>query len=1015
MKKFSLWIVFSLFCLIIQGQRIRLVNMMPNAQSNETNQDSEPHLSVNPAKPYQIIGTAFTPNPLGATTPASAPLYFSLDGGLTWTLNAIIPSGSTLTGTGDITIRFGTTTNWLYAGILRSPAASGASRTMDILRTNNFTGTTLMQQILTRNLPDQPYIQAASVLGGVDRGRDRIYVGNNDAGAPNSNTSTMDLSLDATATTPAFSTARLDQRSPANNDAPPVRTAIHPEGVIYSAFFSQTSLNTTTNVVTGNIVVVRDDNWGSGTAPFTDLTDPGDGTPGVRVATGITCPFSGNLLGNERIWQRMNIAVNPNNSNQVYVVYSDFPTGAAPYTLHVRRSDNAGATWTADIRTIANATVPSLAVNSLGVVSFSYQQLTGGNWLTIVETTTDNFVTVNSNTLNSFPDGTPTRAFQPYLGDYAYMTAMPSGKDFVGIFSASNDPTAARFPTVQPTWLRNVDLTTNRLRNLANTANVAVSIDPYFYRVSPVILENDYYVRDWTSSTSSKDLGEEPSTNEVFYLTSDVWNRRSNTAGTFNSNDQPENQDPRPVTAGNNFAFARVHKLAAGNAGNVNMLFLKSEFGTGSNYQLINGVSSFTSLSFSATDVQQTMTTGVQWDLIDPAAITANHVCMAVEIAGPNDPSGNPTLLGRAPGWSNGTDLLVISDNNKAQRNLNVFTGSESAGEAMSMYAVAHNAALFERNMRIDLRHFGKEFQRSKYRLSVIGARESGRTIAGADSLLLMNMKPGENRWIEISVSTMPPLNAEPVTYIFEEKVDEMKVNGFGVGVQIRKLDEAGLANLGEHAFVFNRLCRQFNYCDGPDQAKDALQLLDGPNEAAYISFLQNNGVKSVQLLKAFVNSQGFDPFNVVGAGNNFASKIQNSNWNGAAMAHGNFMRKANAYLSMLDKSGGDVADIIQTVRWLKDIVRRSETFKQSSLAKISIQQSDDFINLYSERQLFNKDFPTYIKDNLSLWKEMVQQTLPAVNFDPRFTNLSQNLNDPKKLQKSLWEFVYELNSRVSY
>jgi hypothetical protein len=34
-------------------------------------------------------------------------------------------------------------------------------------------------------------------------------------------------------------------------------------------------------------------------------------------------------------------------------------------------------------------------------------------------------------------------------------------------------------------YLRNADWTTNNLRNVANTANVAVSIDPFFVKVTP--------------------------------------------------------------------------------------------------------------------------------------------------------------------------------------------------------------------------------------------------------------------------------------------------------------------------------------------------------------------------------------------------------------------------------------------------------------------------------------------------------------------------------------------------
>jgi len=61
---------------------ITVVNMIPNAWSDDENQDCEPNLSVNPANPDQIIGTAFTfDNPAGtsALSPAMtgnwAPLF----------------------------------------------------------------------------------------------------------------------------------------------------------------------------------------------------------------------------------------------------------------------------------------------------------------------------------------------------------------------------------------------------------------------------------------------------------------------------------------------------------------------------------------------------------------------------------------------------------------------------------------------------------------------------------------------------------------------------------------------------------------------------------------------------------------------------------------------------------------------------------------------------------------------------------------------------------------------------
>src|SRR5439155_13498942 len=99
-------------------------------------------LAVNPADPLQIAGSAFTPNQLGS----DAPIYVSTDGGKTWSLNFIVPSRDSRTGTGDITLRF--TEGTLYAGILRLP--SNAFR-LNILRANDFTAPTRMVVLVDRN------------------------------------------------------------------------------------------------------------------------------------------------------------------------------------------------------------------------------------------------------------------------------------------------------------------------------------------------------------------------------------------------------------------------------------------------------------------------------------------------------------------------------------------------------------------------------------------------------------------------------------------------------------------------------------------------------------------------------------------------------------------------------------------------------------------------------------------------------------------------------------------------
>jgi hypothetical protein len=223
---------------------IYVVNMIPFAQSGETWQDSEPNLTVNPNNAQMIAGSAFTMNPTGSTS--TAPIYITTNGGTTWTLNNIVPSGNGWTS--DITLRFGTTTNTLYAGILKG----GSSLTLNILRTTNANSTTQMSLLRSRTNVDQPWVEARTFSGA-----DRVYVGNNDFGVTDKRTATIDRTLSGTVSTPSFSTLRIEKRNPCNQDGPPIRTVVHPDGTVYSIFYRY---STCTSPFTTDVVVVRDNN-----------------------------------------------------------------------------------------------------------------------------------------------------------------------------------------------------------------------------------------------------------------------------------------------------------------------------------------------------------------------------------------------------------------------------------------------------------------------------------------------------------------------------------------------------------------------------------------------------------------------------------------------------------------------------------------------------------------------------------------------------------------------------------
>jgi hypothetical protein len=459
-----------------------VINMVPQSLSGETNQDSEPHLTVNPANTQQIVGTAFTPAPAAS---ANAPVYVSLDGGNSWFLNVIVPSApGSNTGTGDITTSFNSDGSRLYGAILRN-----FSGNMEFLRSTTFSGSTAMTVLASRPNADQPFTQATTMASGPDAGKDRVYIGSNDFNAPGGMTQTVDLSLNAAAA-PGFNTVRVEKRVTAGQDGPQCRPALHADGTVYAAFYRWRSMTgnfgmNTLVITSADVVVVRDDSGGSGGAPFTSLLDPVDHVAGLRVAQAVSFPFNiagTPVSGQQRIGGSISIAVDPRNSSTVYLAWGDQQTGSF-LTLHVRRSTDRGVTWSAtDLLTVPNATNAALAVNSTGLVGLLCQQVSGSG-STQTRTTRVSFGQDGSNwqdTILAVTSATqPPRTFNPYLGDYDHMVAV--GEEFFGIFSASNLPAPGNFPS-GIRYQRNANFVTQMLLNLDNATPVNVSIDPFFFR-----------------------------------------------------------------------------------------------------------------------------------------------------------------------------------------------------------------------------------------------------------------------------------------------------------------------------------------------------------------------------------------------------------------------------------------------------------------------------------------------------------------------------------------------------
>jgi hypothetical protein len=954
---------------------VTVINVIPATLSNETQRDSEPNIAVDPANPQRIAASAFTPDPASS---GNGPIFVSTDGGNTWALNVVLPGGNR---TGDVTVRFPNASGILYSGILRFDNGN-----LNILRAANFTAPGLMTVLVNRANDDQPYVEAATVLGGAGAGNDRVYVPSNDISQrPTGNTASVDQSFNAgTAAPPAgFGTpARIEPRATAalppppagpggSQDGPSVRVAIHPRGWIYGVYFGWRTFASPNN--TTDVVVVRDNNWSMGATPYNAITDPSDGLAGVLVVTGRAVAALNSMLGTQRIGSQLAIAVDPRDPNIVYIAWCDGAVGA--YTLRVRRSLNGGAagTWSGDLRAIANATNPGLAINSRGRVGLLYQRLITGpaRWETHLEETNNEFGTIADTVLARVPDANGAYAGNNPIGDYASLIAV--GKDFYGIFSGNNTPNTANFPS-GITYQRFRNWGTNQLfADAALTIPVNPSIDPFFFHVSALAPGDDFYVRDWTDSPMSGDTGVEPSTHAVFYATSDVWNRRGTMPGSF-PNDQPENE-PAGNGMGNighNWAFARIRRnQPSGAAQTVTAHFLVSKLGTGSNY--VDGTSGDPdvhfpdpdpTVAFNPADLGPVITPPFKWRL---DAVASTHLCLAVEISTPNDPIVAPSLLGRAPGWPT-TDLAVLNDNNKAQRNMGLSTTpATGVGQSDTFYAIVHNAATYRRDLELVVSLPAELLRRlKKPRIEIVGGRP--KPLETQTSVVLPGMEPGENRWVGLTFVPPKGRAGEIVSAFFGEIVDGALINGFGIGARLAPTAQCILTTLELHRSVFTRIAALRKSELAEEEVFHVGKLLKNKRVAAkaYVQFLQE-GERPLQAIVAELRKghELGDPFGLARSRTNLVKRVnavRGTAVDNAVVAHIDLLNRLDSFVTMLQLEDGDPADILQNVRWHRELYAEVKDLSGLSIARQVRKLCDDFIGRIERREATYADFPALLK-----------------------------------------------------
>lgn len=956
-------------CLNGWGQA-RIVDIANDANDPSNLSDSEPSIAVNPQNTLEITIVTFS-EPWGAST--SAPVWKSNDGGFTWRKVTQIAAPSTaLFGPGDQKIGFDAAGNLYVAELGSSPATDFIYRQTagpdDPLTVGASYG------------DDQPHLD-------VDKG---ILSGcSNQLYSPWLNT--LLANWQSTVGNSITEGAAITSVPVGDNSSFPNRTtriALGPDGKVYIIYKTREGA-VDANFETAHFYVRRSDDCGT-------TWNAIGGTSGVPVhgTTAVTTWFT-NSFGNATkgnvgrarssdAW----IATNPT-SGDVYAVYTNRDASGFGQVF-LTRSTTQGTTFSTPVRVTDgthNSAYPEIAVTATGAVGVLYIDYDDSGVHTLFRhhfsRSFDNGVSWTDEILqiedpSTFTAGTFVNGF--LWGDYEGLTA--AGKNFYGVFTGQS------------------------------IGRATIQQDPIFFSESGVPSDADFYVRDWTDSPTSHDNGEEPSTNSNWWTTGDVWNRLTNTSGGFNANDQPSHQDAQDAVNGHNFAFVRVHRKAGASGGspdvNVTARFLYADYGLGVPYQDVSTTPSAT-LTFAAADTEKTLPdgSGIQWDL---PATRSTHICMAVEISAPGDPYF-PELAGRAPGWPT-TDWTLPSDNNKAQKNMDLSAMGESAG-LIAAYAIVHNAATFSRPVTVRYTVTPEVLRKLQgAEIGLVGGDNQALGVTGI--LKLPKMEPGENRWISLTYSAPKAKVGDAIPVSLEELVNGVAINGLTVAVHPAPLDMMIRENLKLHRAAFHRLEKAFDIPRASRQAAAAAKLLAKPSITAqeYLALLREGLPEITHILSELLQSQrSGDLFAAGKTLERLKGAVSSQDAGLSIQDHAAFLNKLDALQTMLQKAGGDPDDILQMVVWQRQLYSKVPALKLLNAAKRVVEESDEFIKAFGSPKAHEDSYPQMIRELLKSFHETAE-SLEKMNLrlEPAVDEMAEHLKSTARLEKAHRNYLLKLN-----
>ncbi len=142
----------------------------------------------------------------------------------------------------------------------------------------------------------------------------------------------------------------------------------------------------------------------------------------------------------------------------------------------------------------------------------------------------------------------------------------------------------------------------------------------------------------------------------------------------------------------------------------------------------------------------------------------------------------------------------------------------------------------------------------------------------------------------------------------------------------------------------------------------------------------------------------------------NLEQAINSGNVGAAAMADSALLDRLDAFQTMLQKQDGDPADILQMVRWQKELYSNKTQLQKLPAAQHVVKESREFIDNYGKHKEVGHAYHELMENLMQSFHQTGEalETL-NVNVEPEVRRINESLGSTSHLEKAHHDYLVKL------